>query len=154
MNIFYLDEDVVKCARYHADKHVIKMILESAQILCTALGLHGVETQYKPTHLKHPCVIWAAESKDNCIWLQNLVVALNYEYMHRWDRVCDHKSALVAMPLKFPTMKFSGITERPQAMPEQYQIPNDPISAYRKYYSVEKKHLHFYTKREKPYWIL
>jgi hypothetical protein len=36
MNIFYLDKDPIKAAEYSCDKHVVKMILESAQMLCTA----------------------------------------------------------------------------------------------------------------------
>ena len=39
MNLFYLDEDFDKCAEYHVDKHIVKMPLEAAQLLCTAIWI-------------------------------------------------------------------------------------------------------------------
>ena len=54
MNIFILDNNIEKCARYHCDQHVVKMILESVQILCTALNKKGMQTPYRSTHVKHP----------------------------------------------------------------------------------------------------
>lgn len=63
MNIFYLDENPNLCAQYHCDRHVIKMILESAQLLCTALNVVAGQqvTPYKSTHVNHPCSIWVRE---------------------------------------------------------------------------------------------
>lgn len=72
MNIFVLDEDIEKCARYHCDQHVIKMILESAQMLCTALNKKGHSTPYRSTHSNHPCVLWVEQSHDNFCWLIGL----------------------------------------------------------------------------------
>ena len=44
MNIFYVDRDPVKAAQMMCDKHIVKMILESAQMLCTAKRvLDGIE---------------------------------------------------------------------------------------------------------------
>ena len=57
MNIFVLDTDISKCARYHADKHVVKMLLEGTQMLCTVLNCNGVTTPYKATHVSHPCTL-------------------------------------------------------------------------------------------------
>ena len=65
MNIFILDLNTERCARYHCDQNVVKMILESTQIVCTVLNQKGFATPYKPTHTKHPCVLWAGESYDN-----------------------------------------------------------------------------------------
>ena len=68
MNIFVLDLDVKKCAEYHVDKHVVKMILESAQLLC---GVHhivspdNVNIPYKLSHKNHPCSIWTRKSLSN-----------------------------------------------------------------------------------------
>ena len=94
MNIFMLDQDPVKAAKYHADKHVIKMILESAQLLCTAINNHhGKQVMpYKTTHLNHPCSLWVRESRDNALWLVDLTQALNQEYKHRYLRSVNHKS--------------------------------------------------------------
>ena len=69
MNIFILDTEIPKCAEYHCDQHAIKMILESVQLLCTALNKKGFETPYKSTHMKHPCVLWVEASYDNFEWL-------------------------------------------------------------------------------------
>jgi len=85
MNIFILDADIKKCAEYHCDQHVIKMILESVQILCTVLYKKGISSPYRPTHQKHPCVLWVEHSYDNFIWLKNLAVTLNQEYRYRFD---------------------------------------------------------------------
>jgi hypothetical protein len=65
INIFVLDLDIPTCAAYHADQHVIKMVLESAQMLCTVLSGYGVATPYKPTHARHPCTLWAGASLAN-----------------------------------------------------------------------------------------
>ncbi len=80
MNIFVLDEDIEQCAQYHCDQHVVKMILESVQMLCTALNKKGFVTPYKSTHVNHPCVLWVEESFDNFLWLKKLAIELNTEY--------------------------------------------------------------------------
>ncbi len=69
MNIFALDTDPVTCAQYHCDKHVIKMILESVQMLSTTCSILGAEAPYKPTHANHPCTKWVRESWENFGWL-------------------------------------------------------------------------------------
>ena len=100
MNIFILDHDIQSCARYHADQHVGKMILESAQILCSVANAHGQDTPYKTTHSGHPCTLWAGASLSNWRWLKRLALALNDEFKYRYDRSKDHKSALVAKILR------------------------------------------------------
>ncbi len=80
MNIFVLDRNIRKCAQYHCDQHVSKMILESIQMLCTCLNKKGVSTPYKSTHLKHPCVLWLDESHSNFLWLKELALELNREF--------------------------------------------------------------------------
>jgi len=153
MNIFFLDNDLSLCAQYHCDKHVIKMILESTQILCAVLHQHGVNAPYRPTHQKHPCVIWAGESLDNWLWLRDLVVELNKEYQYRFDHDEPHQSASVASELPLPPIPAIGITERPQAMPDQYKVLGDPVTAYRRFYLGEKRQLLKYTKRGVPEWL-
>ena len=60
MNIFYLSNDPVQAAAYQYNKHVVKMILETAQLLCTAHHelQSAVDVPYKPTHRTHPSAIW------------------------------------------------------------------------------------------------
>ena len=154
MNIFYLDEDIEVCARYHVDAHVVKMILESAQMLCTAAHVHGMSVPYKPTHLNHPCVIWAAASEDNWVWLRALMTALNKEYQYRFEHQKPHQSMVALQSLSKPSILSRGLTERPQVMPEAYKIPGHPVQAYRAYYASEKRHILRYTKRTTPSWML
>lgn len=72
MNIFALDQCPVKSAQLLNDKHVVKMCLESAQILCTVHRGFGLDAPYRPTHKRHPCMLWVAESHGNYIWLRRL----------------------------------------------------------------------------------
>ena len=152
MNIFLLDKDIKKCAEYHCDQHVVKMILESTQILCTVLHLNGVGAPYKPSHQKHPCVLWAGESLQNWLWLKDLVVALNDEYRYRYERDKDHKSFEVAIKLKIPKLSKAGLLEHPQVMPEEYRVPGNAIQAYRNFYIGSKSKFSTWKKRNIPSW--
>ena len=153
MNIFYLDENIETCARYHCDAHVIKMILESAQILCTVLWLNNIDSPYRPTHKNHPCVLWAGESLSNWIWLKNLAGALNNEYKYRFSHNKNHKSYDVILSLQTPPIPDLGLTAIVQAMPEEYKNKN-PVLAYRQYFISRKYHPAKWTKREVPSWFL
>lgn len=153
MNIFVLDENIEKCARYHADQHVIKMILESAQMLCTVVKKNGGTAPYKSTHRNHPCTLWAGDSLANWRWLHRLALALNREYQYRFKTTVDHKSALVIRSLKAPGIKNIGLTPFAQAMPEQYRVPGDPVKAYRQFYAGEKARFARWTRRKPPRWF-
>ena len=81
MNIFYLDKDPVKAAQVQYNKHVVKMILESAQMLCTAHHHYGNDAvPYKKAHYNHPSTIWAREDAYNYMWLYDHMMALGKEY--------------------------------------------------------------------------
>ena len=99
MNIFVLDEDPATAAAMHCDVHVVKMILETTQILCTARHLAGnpVPEGCKPTHANHPCTKWARESEWNYLWLWRLLYRLHGEYEYRYERV--HVSKRLLLPL-------------------------------------------------------
>jgi hypothetical protein len=155
MNIFYLDHDPVKAAEYHGDKHCIKMILESAQLLSTAHQvLDGPNPNlYKLTHKNHPSAIWARESKANYEWLYSLLEALINEYKFRYGK--DHKTIeklpyLNKPPKNIPDGPFTGPTP---AMPEQYIVPGDSLTSYRQYYKGDKSHLFNWTNRNRPDWL-
>ena len=152
MNIFYLDKDIQLCAQYHCDKHVIKMILEYAQILCTVLHKRGKLAPYHPTHINHPCVLWAGESQENWEWLRNLAQALNEEYRFRFDKLINHKSYNVILTLPSPDLPRMGLTERPQTMPDEYKVMGDPVAAYRNYYIHGKQKILAWRKRGAPWW--
>jgi hypothetical protein len=153
MNIFLLDLNIEKCARYHCDQHVVKMILESAQIACTALNEKGFTTPYKSTHVKHPCVLWAGASFDNLRWLKKLAKALNREYRYRYRTSVDHSSLAVINQIEGIKFESTGLTEFPQAMPEEYKVPGDPVQAYRSFYVGEKLQFARWTRRRRPAWI-
>lgn len=154
MNIFLLDKDIKKCARYHCDKHVIKMLLEYAQILCTVCNQHGSKTPYKSTHQHHPCVKWAGASRQNWLWLRRLVLALNREYRYRYARKQDHAAAAVVKQLTVPDLPRHGLTAFPQAMPKQLRNSQDPVMAYRNYYCQMKSSIATWKKRRRPKWWL
>ena len=153
MNIFLLDLNIEKCARYHCDQHVVKMILESAQIACTALNEKGFTTPYKSTHVKHPCVMWAGASFANLQWLKKLARALNREYRYRYRKSVDHSSFAVLEQIEGIKFESTGLTEFPQTMPEQYRVPGDPVQAYRSFYVGEKLRFARWTRRRRPAWI-
>lgn len=152
MNIFVLDRDVRRCARFHCDAHVSKMILESVQILCTALNKKGFETPYRPTHMKHPCVLWAEESYDNFLWLARLARALNSEYRFRYGRRDDHASIAVLDRIEGEGFAAVGMTDFAQAMPDRYKVPGDAVAAYRAFYRGEKRAFARWTRRKPPPW--
>jgi len=153
VNIFVLDIDIEKCARYHCDQHVVKMILESAQIACTALNLKGFTTPYRSTHVKHPCVQWAGASFANLQWLKKLARALNREYRYRYRTSEDHLSLAVIDRIEPMEFASTGLTDFPQAMPEEYRVPGDPVQAYRNFYVGEKLRFARWTRRRRPAWI-
>jgi len=152
MNIFILDKDIEKCAQYHCDQHVVKMTLESVQILCTALNKKGFTTPYKSTHIKHPCVLWVEESYENFTWLKNLAIELNTEYRLRFKKDSDHKSMSVLNEISNFEYKALGLTEFAQAMPDEYKITGDAVKAYRQFYVGEKMKFARWTNRNVPEW--
>ena len=166
MNIFVLDYNPKICAQYHCDKHVVKMILESVQMICTTHNLYGLDTPYKTTHANHPCSLWVRKSKHNYMWLCDLIEELHEEWKYRFDHICDldgesdeHKSYVVFKNLDHKKIinMLPDIDLQPfaQAMPEEL-ISNeeDAVGPYRAYYATYKKDLLKYTKREVPEWIM
>lgn len=144
MNIFYLDPDPVAAARAHNDKHVVKMPLETAQILSTVSAQYGRPAPYKPTHASHPSVLWTARSRANYAWLVQLGLALCTEYYVRFGvrRGRQHASLIVIEQLALPPagMPDLGFTAPAQAMPPECRAA-DAVAAYRRYYIDLKSHI-------------
>lgn len=153
MNIFVLDVDIKNCAKYHCDKHVVKMLLEGAQILCTVCSKSGIKVPYRATHHKHPCVLWAGKSIQNWRWLKRLVIALNEEYKYRYYKSVDHKSFTVVNKLLEPKLPNLGLTEFCQVMPQELRILICPVRAYRDYYIYSKNTIATWTRRRIPRWF-
>lgn len=161
MNIFVLDIQPPKAAKAHCDKHVVKMTLEYAQILATALQDRGYRHPdlYKPTHTKHPCCLWAMESFGNYYWLWELFASTAAEYTFRFGK--NHQSYFTQNQYLSPTQnrhyrlwsdKEQHMTPFVQAMPDEYKKP-DAIEAYRAYYCHEKASFARYTNRNPPDWL-
>ena len=92
MNIFHLDKNPIKCAEYHCDKHVVKMILETAQMLSTAYQKYAGENDslYKSAYHSHPMTLWVGETYKNFGWTLLLGESLGFQYTHRYNK--RHKS--------------------------------------------------------------
>lgn len=176
MNIFYLDHNPIKSAMFHNNKHVVKMIVETAQILSTAhrildgelyhvLSKKGRKLKrfklndsresvlYKATHINHRSVVWARKSEENYKWLFCLFESLLDEYTFRYCKV--HKSDDLKFHLSFSPKNIDKLTkfsEPPQAMPD-YCKDESSVIAYRNYYRLEKSSFNKYTKRQIPEWL-
>ena len=151
MNIFILDSDIETCAKYHVDKHVVKMILESAQLLSTAVRVSGIDAGYRATHVNHPCSIWTRQSLSNWLWLKDFTDKLNSEYMYRYGKNNAHKSHDIAMDLPNPNIPDIGLTSFALAMPDEFK-GDDAVKSYRDYYINHKRHIAVWSKRSIPEW--
>ena len=152
MNIFALSNEVTESAQWHVDKHVVKMPLETAQILCTARHSHGEEAPYRATHKHHPCCKWAADSVGNYVWLGKLGLALAKEYTYRYGKIHKCEEVIEDCLENIPSsISKEDQTTFVQAMPDECKMA-DPILGYRNYYVREKNHLASWKNRPTPPW--
>ena len=177
MNIFYVSHDPVEAAQWLVDKHVVKMILESAQLLSTAHRvLDGIEIEgksktgrkarrwvlpdsrdgimYAATHINHPSAVWCRQSVQNYDWLVDHMFALMREYTSRYNK--EHKCyGELSYVLQSPphNLKEWDWTPMPSCMAPEYIISDDPLTNYRNYYRIGKVNLHKWTNRQPPEWI-
>jgi hypothetical protein len=177
MNIFYLHRDPKLCAQMHNDKHVVKMILEYAQLLSTAhrildgtlvegLSKSGRKAKryqlpdardgilYTATHSNHPSAVWARADEVHYRWLFSLWIQLMDEYTHRYGKV-HASSRLIGSLNRAPNnIKYEGgFVEPPPAMPEHYRVPGNAIQSYHNYYIGDKRNMSRWTNREMPLWF-
>jgi hypothetical protein len=140
----------------HCNKHVVKMIVETAQLLSTAhhvLDGHG-DGLYKMTHKNHPSAIWCRQTDSNYVWLWCLLVSLCKEYTHRYGKIhkCQY-DGLVGRLLSLPTnIKRGDFTPPTPAMPDEYKTA-DVIQSYRNYYNGSKASFAKWTDRPTPEWF-
>jgi hypothetical protein len=177
INIFYIDECPIQCAVWMVDKHVVKMILESAQLLSTAHRIvDGVEYEgksqsgrkarrwvlpdarenviYSATHINHPSAVWARTSVSNYNWLVDHFFALISEYNYRYEK--HHKCyGDISYMLQSPphNLRDYDFTPMPSCMDKQYIVSDDPITNYRNYYNKGKSRMFNWKKRNPPPWI-
>jgi hypothetical protein len=178
MNIFYLSKDPVECAEMHLDKHVVKMIIEYAQLLSTAhrmidgderteLSASGRRIKrwvlpdaretilYKASHINHPSAKWTRVCSSHYEWLYKLFCALCDEYTYRYGRVhLTDEKLRQALSLTPNNIGKSEVFEEPwRAMPDEVKIGNDSLASYRNYYINNKKSFARWTKRPVPQWF-
>jgi len=160
MNIFYFYDCPVASAKAQPDKMLVKMPLETAQMLCTAhRELDGDEYAdkvglYKKAYWNHPCTVWARAGVINYVWLYKHFLALGEEYKYRYGRehgsITKLKNALEPHPDNIdPNPKMTPVA---QAMPDKYKRLYDPIQAYRDYCINEKHYAKWERGRDKPAW--
>lgn len=113
MNIFYTSHCPVECAKYLDDKRVVKMVLETAQMICVSLMQFGETVPYKPTHTNHPCTRWACESPANLRWLYEHFKALCSEYTARYGKVHRCERIMPEMPSYVLESCASEMTDLP-----------------------------------------
>lgn len=193
VNVFYLDHDPELAARAHCDRHVLKMVIETAQLLSAvwhtvapdalestigstdpAFPLHPLTAQleakvpfgqvffignqliYAPTHLNHPAVEWARESRGCYDWLWRLGAALADEYTFRYRKLHATRHVLRTLERPPPGLPAGEHSEPPLVMPEEFFVTAsgyaDAVDSYRKYYLEGKRHLLTYTRRAPPSW--
>jgi hypothetical protein len=135
MNIFFLDYDPKLCAKYHNDKHVVKMILETAQLLCGAHHLTKTpyEIPYKLSHKNHPCSIWVRHDLHNYKWLVELGFELCYQYTLRYGKRHKSQDVIEWCTTHYPNIPNIKLTTPPLAMPDEYKL-GDVVISYRNYY--------------------
>jgi predicted DNA-binding protein len=176
MNIFNLHEDTKKSAQMHCDKHVVKMIIEYAQLMSTAHRLLDGEMYlgktangrnikrwrldderedilYKASHINHPSAIWVRESIENYYQMFKLYMATLAEFTNRYGKIHGASKPSVFLmrpPLNIPCVKR---TEIPQCMPDYCKVKGNPIKAYRNYYINEKESFATWKNKEIPQWF-
>ena len=153
MNIFFLDFDTQKCAEYHCDKHVVKMILETAQLLCGSHWVTGSEAPYKLSHKNHPCAIWVRESLSNYLYLCDLGLELCKEYTYRYGKRHKSQDIIEWCLINKPNIQDVDFTSPPLAMGDEFKIGNNVIESYRNYYREAKKSFVNWKNREIPEWF-
>jgi len=175
MNIFYLHPDPLTAAEMHCDKHCVKMILETAQMLCTAhRSLDGDEQadklgMYKTAHLNHPSTKWVRGSLLQYEWTYHLFKFLCDEYTYRFNKVHKTDAKLREVlkeppyflrwvlransnPPLVPSSSINTYTQPPQCMPDKYKVPDDAVQAYRNYYIGEKAYFAKWAYTRTPEW--
>jgi hypothetical protein len=177
MNIFAIDSDPGQAAVWMVDKHVVKMILESAQLLCTAHRmLDGVQyidktktgrnvkrwrladpqddmLLYSATHINHPSAVWCRETRGNYEWLYRHFQALCLEYTHRYGKYHKCMNMWDHLNMTPRNINQGNLQEFSVAMDKQYIVSTDPIENYRNYYKIGKARMHKWTKRNPPPWL-
>ena len=160
MNIFAIEGnentgevDWIKSAKSQDNMRVVKMILESCQILSTVLYEQGMIAPYRSFNPKHPSCMWAAESSENFRNLMKHCASMIQEYEMRFGKIHKCKEVLVKIkrmykPENFPTNEPTPLR---LAMPNHFKVENNPVISYRRYYASKPRMR--YPKNKIPKWF-
>lgn len=178
MNIFAVDKNPAVSAINLCDKHVLKMIVESCQILSTTHRILDGYVTYAP-HISgklkkihklldleletklcksvmwnHPCVVWVRESTSNYTWLSEHNLALCREYEQRYGKIHSMQPLATLLYERLPNnIPIDELTEFVQIMPNQYKMSN-PVLGYRYYYCYEKSRFAKWKLGNVPNWYM
>tara|TARA_A100001234_G_scaffold124888_1_gene109477 strand:- start:1004 stop:1510 length:507 start_codon:yes stop_codon:yes gene_type:complete len=158
MNIFYLHTDPSACAAAQCDKHVVKMVLETAQLLCTAHriidgdDIADAKNLYKATHRNHPSAVWVRSSQAAYEWTAAHFCALLSEYAARYSKRHACSKLLLALLTPPSGIADEPFTAPPQCMPDEYKQDNT-VLAYRAYYIGDKSYMARWTNAPVPEWF-
>ena len=173
MNIFYLHEDPIQNAKWHVDKHIVKMATEYCQLLSTAhrvldgeiylaktknnrnikrwlLPDYREDMLMKASHINHPSNIWARETSSNYMYLWKIYMATLAEYTHRYGKKHGSGRASITLMRTPNNIKQGKLTTLPQAMPDYCKIVGNSIQAYKNYYINEKSYFAKWKSSEIP----
>ena len=151
MNIFVTDPSPTLSARCLPDKHIVKMPLETCQMLSIVCSkkwghdygeLHRINGEpyktEKGAFRNHPCTIWANACLENTWWLLAHGLALCNEYEHRYGKSHSCKNTLMEATTIIPlatdlwhdvpsSFTFAGPDEF------KYDTSIDIFTAYKRY---------------------
>ena len=133
MNIFFLHKDPSRAAKAQCDKHVVKMVLETTQMLSTAIRRRGYDIGYQSAYPKHPMTIWVGDTRDNFCWALQHAIELSKEYTVRYSKLHASQKVIDNIHEYYLNISFDNITEPPQCMPDEFKCDNY-VRAYRNYY--------------------
>lgn len=181
MNIFVLDKNPIVAAQLQCDKHVVKMIVESAQMLSTAHRmLDGQEYKapsksgkrmvkkwklknhddviYSAVHMGHPCTVWTMESNANYEWHYKHFIALCDEYTFRYGKThgtdIKLREILKKVPSHIPWTNLYTPFKLAMQHEPQCMHKNDPVRSYQEYYQTKQDRFKMiWTKRDVPEWF-
>ena len=170
MNIFVTDPSPQISAQVLPDKHIVKMPLETCQMLsivCSDKWGHGYGQLHringepykteKGAFRNHPCTIWANESIINTWWLVAHGISLCAEYTHRYGKVHSCEKTILEAGSIIPLHKPTTPSSFTRAMPDEYKHDTsiDTFTAYKNYISSKPWAASNYLRDEsrKPDWI-
>ncbi len=164
MNIFVLDYCPYKSAKYLCDKHVPKMLTESAQMLASALRFNNCDPlrlplnksgkRYGGGYHNHPCTKWVGQTRKNFVWLVEHALQIATEHKIRFKTPHACIAPIVWMADLRKCIDQGIRTPFVQAMPDKYKVSNNAVQAYRNYYKGEKSSFAVWDKiNNKPDWF-